>query len=71
MSFDNNDFDLVRYGVLWQKVQDMDKKIDKMEGQVDKLLALANQSKGGFWAGMTIASILGGVIGWVVQHWIK
>ena len=23
--------DLVKYGVLWQKVQDMDKKVDKME----------------------------------------
>ena len=30
MAFDDADFDPVKYGVLWQKVQDMDKKVDKM-----------------------------------------
>ena len=29
--------DLVKYGVLWQKVQDMDKKVDKMERNVEEL----------------------------------
>jgi len=58
------DIDPVKYGVLWQKVQDMDKKIDKMESQLDELVGLANQSKGGFWMGMTIASAIGGVIGY-------
>ena len=61
--------DLVKYGALWQKVQDMDKKMDKMESQIDQLLELANKSKGGFWMGMTIASGVGGIIGWVTSHW--
>jgi hypothetical protein len=61
--------DLVKYGVLWQKVQDMDKKVDKMERNVEELLALANKGKGGFWIGMTIASAFGGVVSWVVSHW--
>ena len=34
--------DLVKYGVLWQRVQDMDKKMDKMERQLEELLELAN-----------------------------
>ena len=63
------DFDPVKYGVLWQRVQDMDKKMDKMERQIEQLLALANQSKGGFWMGMTIASLAGGFVTWFVQHW--
>jgi predicted PurR-regulated permease PerM len=62
--------DPVKYGVLWERVQNMDKKIDKMEGQIEELLALANKSKGGFWMGMTIASIIGGVIAWVLA-WFK
>lgn len=68
---EESNFDPVRYGALWQKVQDMDKKMDKMETQIAELLALANKSKGGFWMGMTIASFFGGVIGWIVQHFSK
>ena len=65
------EIDPVKYGVLWQRVQEMDKKIDKMESQIDELLALANRSKGGFWMGMTIASIAGGLLTWAMTHWNK
>lgn len=65
----DGEIDLVKYGVLWQRVQDMDKKIDKMERQLEDLVALANKSKGGFWMGMTIASGVGGVVSWIVGHW--
>ena len=68
---DQIEIDPVKYGVLWQRVQEMDKKIDKMERQIDELLALANRSKGGFWMGMTIASIVGGILAWFAQHWMK
>jgi hypothetical protein len=62
------EIDLVKYGVLWERVQQMDKKIDKMEGQIEELLALANKGKGGFWAGMTIASSIGAAVAWVAGH---
>lgn len=62
------EIDPVKYGVLWERVQNMDKKIDRMEGQIEELLALANKSKGGFWMGMTIASIIGGFVSWFVSH---
>ena len=62
------EIDLVKYGVLWERVQQMDKKIDKMESQIEQLLELANKSKGGFWMGMTIASAVGGIAGWVISH---
>jgi hypothetical protein len=65
---ESNEIDLVKYGVLWQKVQEMDKKVDKMERQLEELLALANKGKGGFWMGMTIASAVGGVFAWIVSH---
>ena len=70
------DIDLVKYGVLWQKVEDyerrfddMDKKMTKMQGQLEQLVALANQGRGGFWAGMALVSALSSAIGYV-SHWI-
>jgi len=65
---ETGEIDPVKYGVLWQKVQEMDKKVDKMERQLEELLALANKSKGGFWMGMTIASMVGGAFTWIVSH---
>ena len=68
-SFEGGEIDPVKYGVLWQRVQDMDKKIDKMERQLEELIALANKGKGGLWFGMTVASAVSGLIGWLVSHW--
>jgi hypothetical protein len=62
------DFDPVKYGALWQKVQEMDKKFDKLEANVEELLALANKGRGGFWMGMTIASSVGAAVAWVASH---
>jgi hypothetical protein len=62
------EIDPVKYGVLWQRVQEMDKKIDKMENQIDQLLTLANKSKGGLWVGMSIVSALSALVGFIVSH---
>lgn len=61
--------DLVKYGVLWQRVQDIDKKMDKMERQLEELVALANKSKGGIWLGMSIASGFSALVGFLASHW--
>ena len=70
------EIDPVKYGVLWQKVQDyerrfdeMSAKIDKLETNIDKLVDLANQGKGSFWAGMVMVSAVGSVLGYI-SHWI-
>jgi hypothetical protein len=72
------EIDLVKYGVLWQKVQDyerrfddMDKKMDKMETQLEHLVALANQGRGGFWAGMALVSAISSVIGYFSNFFHK
>ena len=72
-----SEIDPVRYGVLWQKVEDyerrfdqMDKKMDKMERQLEQLVGLANQGKGGFWAGMALVSAVSSAIGYVT-HWFN
>jgi hypothetical protein len=66
---ESNEIDLVKYGVLWQKVQDMDKKMDKVERQLEELVALANKSRGGLWFGMTIVSGVSAVVGYLLNYW--
>lgn len=72
------DIDPVKYGVLWQKVQDyerrfdvMDRKMDKMEDQLDHLVALANQGRGGFWVGMSVVSAASAAAGYVMSFFNK
>jgi hypothetical protein len=66
---ESNEIDLVKYGVLWQKVQDMDKKMDKVERQLEELVALANKGRGGLWFGMTLVSGMSAVIGYFLSYW--
>ena len=72
------EIDPVKYGVLWQKVQDyerrfdqMETKMDKMEGQLENLVALANQGRGGFWAGMALVSAASSVVGYLSSYFHK
>ncbi len=65
---EGNEIDLVKYGVLWQKVQDMDKKMDKVERQLDDLVALANKGRGGLWFGMTIVSGASALVGYMLNY---
>ena len=77
MAFESAEIDPVKYGVLWQKVQDyerrfdeMSAKMDKMESNVEKLVALANQGRGGFWAGMAFVSFISSAVGFLLS-WLK
>ena len=63
--------DPVEYGRLLAQVETLTSKVEGMDRDIKTLLALANQSKGGFWMGMTIASIAGGFLTWFAQHWAK
>ena len=46
----------------WEK-SPMDKKMDKMEKQMEQLLDMASRSKGAIWLGIGLWSILTGVVG--------
>lgn len=72
------EIDPVKYGVLWQKVQDYERrfdemkdKMDKMESQLETLVALANQGRGGFWAGMALVSAASSAVGYFANLWHK
>jgi uncharacterized protein with PhoU and TrkA domain len=66
---DDGKIDLVRYGALYQKVENyeqkfdaIEKKMDNMEVDVKKLVLMAERSKGSLWALMGVASVVGGAI---------
>ena len=65
------EIDLVKYGVLWQKVESMESKIDKMEIHLESLVELANKSKGGLWIGMMLVSTISSIIGYLTHLWSK
>ena len=69
IDFEQVQIDPVKYGVLWQKVQEMDKKVDKMERHIEELLELANKSRGGFWFGMSVVSAASVLVGYIVSLW--
>jgi hypothetical protein len=75
--FDESGIDPVKYGVLWEKVQNyerrfdaMEKQMEKMEDNLEKLVALANQGRGGFWAGMAFVSFISSAVGFTFS-WMK
>jgi cytochrome c556 len=65
MSFE---IDPVKYGQLWQSVDDLKAKVDKLEEGMETLLALAHRSQGGLWTGMAIVSALSTFIGFISHY---
>ena len=59
------------FGRLEAEVHSLRAQVTALQQDVRTLLEMANKSKGGLWAGMTIASMLGGLISWVFSHWGK
>jgi len=64
MSFE---IDPVKYGQLWEKVDQLTAKVDKLEEGMEELLALANKGRGGFWMGMAIVSAFSTFVGFVTH----
>jgi len=62
-----SEIDLVKYGVMWAKVEAMEVEVQELRKDVKTLLELANQSKGGFWMGMVIASSISSLIGYFIH----
>jgi hypothetical protein len=48
----------------------MEAKMDKMETNIENLVALANQGRGGFWAGMAFVSFISSGVGFFLS-WLK
>jgi len=67
MSFE---IDPVKYGQLWEKVDQLSTKVDKLEEGMEQLLALANKGRGGFWVGMMIVSGFSSIVGFLSHYFV-
>ena len=66
-----SDVDARDFGRLEAQVESLQGQVTQLSTDVKALLELANKSKGGFWMGMTIASIAGGVFTFVADRLFK
>lgn len=59
------------FGRLEAQVEALQGEVHSLSKDVKSLLELANKSKGGFWMGMTIASLVGGMITFFIDRFFK
>jgi uncharacterized protein with PhoU and TrkA domain len=57
-----SDINPVEYGKLVNSVDNLERKVDALEVDIKKLVAMAERSKGSLWALMGVASVVGGAI---------
>ena len=62
------EYDPVKVGVMWQKMETMEREVSELREDVKTLLALANKSKGGLWAGMMVVSAISSLIGFLSHY---
>lgn len=59
------------FGRLEAQVEALQGEVHSLSKDVKCLLELANKSKGGFWMGMTIASLVGGMLTFFIDRFFK
>ena len=66
-----SDISAREFGKLEAQVEALQSEVHELSKDVKALLELANKSKGGFWMGMTIASMAGGLITFIGGKFLK
>jgi len=61
------DINPVEYGKLVNSVENLEAKVNMMESDIKKLVAMAERSKGSLWAIMGAASVFGGFVTWIAD----
>jgi len=62
-----NEINPIEYGKLVQSVDSLERKVDALEVDIKKLVAMAERSKGSLWALMGVASVAGAFISYVSE----
>jgi hypothetical protein len=68
---DKFEFDPFKFGGLVAQVEHLQEKVDGMEADIKKLVAMAERSKGSLWAIMGAASVFGGFVTWLADLFFK
>ena len=66
-----SEIDPREFGKLEAQVEALQAEVSAMRDDIKALLEMANRSKGGFFVGMAIASVIGGVISFIATRIIK
>ena len=66
-----SDIDPREFGKLEAQVQALQTEVHGLRQDIKLLLEMANKSKGGFFVGMAIASVVGGIISFVATKVIR
>lgn len=61
----------IEFGQMKEKVEHLEKEVQMLRQDVRSLLELANHSRGAFWASMSMASTLGGIVTWLISTFVK
>jgi hypothetical protein len=62
------EIDPIKVGVMWQKLETMEREVSELRDDVKTLLEMANKSKGGLWAGMLFVSAISSFIGFISHY---
>lgn len=65
------EIDPIEYGKLVNSVENLERKVDAMESDIKRLVAMAERSKGSLWALMGVASVAGGFMTWLAELFFK
>ena len=66
-----SEIDPREFGKLEAQVESLQAEVQAMREDIKALLEMANRSKGGFFVGMAIASIVGGIISFIATKVMK
>ena len=66
-----SDIDPREFGKLEAQVEALQVEVQLLRQDIKTLLEMANKSKGGFFVGMAIASVVGGIISFIATKVIR
>jgi hypothetical protein len=66
-----SEIDPREFGKLEAQVEALQAEVHALRQDIKLLLEMANKSKGGFFVGMAIASVVGGIISFVATKVIR
>ena len=66
-----SEIDPREFGKLEAQVESLQAEVHALRQDIKTLLEMANKSKGGFFVGMAIASIVGGIISFIATKIVR
>jgi hypothetical protein len=66
-----SDIDPREFGKLEAQVEALQAEVHGLRQDIKTLLEMANKSKGGFFVGMAVASVVGGIISFIATKLVR